>query len=597
MKHIDIQKLAEDLAVLETLAIKEVDQRVSILNDLQTVFQNKLKAYTKKKPHWPQRRIVLGQVEDNMGVHYAIKRTSTKTILATWIFNLQPKTRFYLLSFFTAKEALLPFFAQIPTEEEEAIINILAILLLREIYQIQSLENPLLSAIRSKIYSELIANISYLLWDNMLVMLITKKVPLIDAFLEFDKLLNSKEQLLQRKRSFTSKFMEWVNERTITELDAILPLFIHYKLIELIENFLELGYELSSTSFIARKLKLSQKTVTNRFKALNESYSTFWLTEINFEEMNLHNYFIKITLAKEKYLKPLATKLLENPYIQNIYTGSNSNNAIIYSPRFICPHIVSERLHEHLRKIAREGIVSDFSVSLIREKYRYFTLSERPITLKKIAPFEQMVKTLEPSLRKYLFSHIKRSSTIPEKDKPVNFDYNLLSFLSIIKGKYLLRARYAVWINEFKDFYLRNKISPTNVKEQINLLYYYELQAKKKKLINFSLYIRSLMKRAPNVLIIELPNSGLSNEELNAVIDKLRILSFLGQVDLYDRHLFQILGISHSHPLAKSIEQFLVDEGLSPSLYTIKLQKTKFLPFHELYDYEEQKWKIEGISF
>jgi len=598
MKRTILAKLVESLALLETLANKEDAERVSILNDLQTMLIKQIQSLTKKSPILKKREINLGEVKERLGVNFALERTPEETILASWIFNLQPKARFYLLSFFSIKESILPFFVQIPTEEEEAIINILAVLLLREAYQINSLENPLLSAIRSKIYSETIANISYLTWDNLLALLITKKIPFIEVFLKLKGMFRHKDQLNQRKSTLSKEFMNWVNENTYDELYAIFPVYINYKLIELIENLLELGYKKSSTSYLAHKLNVSQKTITHRFKALNESYTTYWLPEINFEKMNLHNYLLKITLKKDKYLMPLATKLLENPYLQNIYVGSDSNSSsIIYSPRLVCPHIISERLHEWLRKKTQEGIISDFCVNFIREKYRYHTLSERPVIPSEIKSFEKMAKKIEPSLKKFLFSHVNPRSQVTQKTKPMSFDYNLLYFLSIIKGKYLLRARYAVWINEFKGFYQKNNISTTDINAQIDLLYYYELQARKKGLIDFSLYLRSLMKRAPNVLIMEIPTShGQSDEQLETVVDKLRIFSYLGEICLYDRYLFQILGISHKHPLRKSIEQFLVKNGFSPIFYTIKLQKSKFIPLHELYDYEEQKWKIDGIS-
>ncbi|MHA1462607.1 MAG: hypothetical protein ACTSQ0_06025, partial [Candidatus Heimdallarchaeota archaeon] len=74
-----------------------------------------------------------------------------------------------------------------------------------------------------------------------------------------------------------------------------------------------------------------------------------------------------------------------------------------------------------------------------------------------------------------------------------------------------------------------------------------------------------------------------------------RVFSFMGQINLYDRYVFQIPGISHTHPIREIIEEELNKFGLAPNFYTIRLQKSRFVPLQELYDYEDQKWKLIDI--
>jgi hypothetical protein len=51
-------------------------------------------------------------------------------------------------------------------------------------------------------------------------------------------------------------------------------------------------------------------------------------------------------------------------------------------------------------------------------------------------------------------------------------------------------------------------------------------------------------------------------------------------------------GISHEHPVKNMIYETLKKEGIEPIFYTINLAKSRFVPLHDLFNYDEQKWKI-----
>ncbi|MHA1211244.1 MAG: hypothetical protein ACTSSH_02170 [Candidatus Heimdallarchaeota archaeon] len=80
---------------------------------------------------------------------------------------------------------------------------------------------------------------------------------------------------------------------------------------------------------------------------------------------------------------------------------------------------------------------------------------------------------------------------------------------------------------------------------------------------------------------------------IEETVEKLRVFSFLGQITLHDRIVFTIPGVSHQHFIKNIIENELRKSEIKSSFYTLGLAKSKFIPFHDLYDYDEQKWLIK----
>lgn len=536
----------------------------------------------------PQKIILSNEVEKDIGVNFGTQRLKDEIKIANWILEIQSKSRNYLLSFIILKESFLCFLEERISELDEAIINIIAILTLVDSFEISTLDNPLLSAIRSKIYSEEIAGRSNAYWDKLLVLLMKKNLDYLEILYEYLSIYKNNKLTTDQKIKL---FSDWVIKKTITPEVVISPIYTNSKLIELIEALLKYGYKRSTTSFIARKFQVSQKTITKRFKALNESYSTYWLSNIDYEKLNLHNYFFTINLAKEKNREKVIQSLERNPYLKSLFHGYDDTSLMLYTPALICPHYISEQIREKLRRMKEKKIIQDFNLQLVREKYQYFSITNFPYN-PTINTFKQLISQDDEYLKKYCFLHQKRSSFLPEEDKPIKLDYNLLYFLSIIIGKYLLQARYAVRINEFGKFYRENDIQLTDVKAQTDLLYQNELRARNKGLISFSLFMRNISVSGQEILIFEIPTAKKSNEEIEQIIDKLQVFGFLGQINLYDRYVFQVPGVSHKHPIRNVIKNFLKEEDLPVDFYSIKLLKSKYVPLQDLFDYEKEKWKI-----
>ena len=587
------EEILEKLESLDKISEINKMEIIELLNDLMRDIISILSKFLKNKTIIQKRDFMFGNVKQDLGINFGLKRSGDSIIIANWILDLQSKTRNYLIFFFIIKESILHFYKNDISEIDEVIINIITIQLLMEVFGINTIDNPMLNVIRTRMFSEEIAKLSPYYWDNLLLLIVRNRI-------SFSEILDKYEEITNRISITSSEiiklFSEWTFSKTLKEGDSILPIFANLKLIELIELLNELGHEKGTTSFIAKKLNLTQKTITKRFKALNESYSTYWRIDINYEKLNLHNYLFMIKVKEKKNSEKLLQMLLNIPYLKSLFLGSDSESEILYSPTLVCPHIISDQLNERLSKMKNSGIIIDYFLQIVRERIRRFTIMNYPFDSTNTT-FKKLIKQNDLPIRKYIFYHYKRSSKLPTVEKPLNLDHNLLNFLSVINTKLLLKSRYGVSINEFKKFYLRNNILQTDVKAQTDLLYQNESRAKKRGLISFSLYMRNLMKRSTDVLIFEIPTTnGISDKEFSAIIKKLQVFSLLGQNTLYDRHIFNLPGVAHTHPIKKVIQNFLENEGLTPTFYTIKFHKSNFVPLHDLYDFEDQKWKITDFK-
>jgi hypothetical protein len=82
---------------------------------------------------------------------------------------------------------------------------------------------------------------------------------------------------------------------------------------------------------------------------------------------------------------------------------------------------------------------------------------------------------------------------------------------------------------------------------------------------------------------------------LDEVIEKLRVFSFLGQITLHDRIVHTMPGVSHQHYIKEIIQNELNKANIKAEYYTIGIAQSRLISMHNLYDFDEQKWKIVGI--
>ena len=434
----------------------------------------------------------------------------------------------------------------------------------------------------------LISGIDYNLISNLLTILFIKNVSYVDVITTYLKI---KQEFKPDENELYSKFREWV-QSFIKDDDVIAPIYVRSRLVPIIDNLLELGYEKGTTAVFAKMLNVHENTARNYFREMMSNYSTFWRPIINVERMKLHNYFFKIVVKDQTKYDQLYELLWNIPYLKTIYIGEQNNQQILYSPSLVCPHLVTEQLTERLRKYETKGIV-EYSIQLIRERYILGTVTSDYFS-PSIKTFRDLLSKSPPktNIKKYTFSIEKRDTSLEFDDDDIPFDYNLLYFLSILRNKYLLKSRYGVMVSELPKFFELNDITISDVVSQTDFINQIEIRARRRNLLSYALYMRSHRPRGSNVLICEIPNTdNFTDKKLEQLRKRLHVFAFLGMVILSDRAIFTIPGISHEHPIKKVIEEILVKEKIEFLFYTIRLSQAKFVPLHELYDFDAQKWK------
>ena len=157
----------------------------------------------------------------------------------------------------------------------------------------------------------------------------------------------------------------------------------------------------------------------------------------------------------------------------------------------------------------------------------------------------------------------------------------------------MTKKGYNVIVSELPKLYEKNGITLSDNVTQTDFLNQIEIRARRRNILSYAFFMRSYTPRAKDILIFEIPKSNKTSDEIfNKVIKQLQVFSFLGQMDIPDRKIFQIPGISHTHPISKLIQEVLIQNNLETIFYTINLNEIKFVPLHDLYSFDDQKWMI-----
>jgi len=586
------ERLTTLINKVEVLLPDDCNQICKILNAALKdviVFLSKTIGY---KPILEQRRIVLAPLIEEYDVNVGIKFREQTIEFAEWIFNLQPRPKVNLLYFLIVKLAFHHFLPEQPNEVKDAFVNIVALLWLKEHFGINSLDNPIYASVTTRIYPERIAKYFYVQFNRLLNILFIKNISYHEVFKVLAEIVS--QQNIDSEGIFKA-FNGWVNS-LITEIDVIAPIYLKPKLIPTLELIVKWGYSRGTTANIAKKLNYHINSVARQFRELSTRNTAFWRPIINLEKLKLNNYFLKVVLPERGEMYERIYKMLwEEQYLKSIYTGEiEEGKKVIYSPSLICPHLVSERLNEQLRKFQSKGWIDDFNLQLIRERNHYgvITTTEQKPTIETM---EKLLFEKQPAfdLRKFVFASEKRDFSMEFDDRDIVLDYNLLFFLSVLKCKYLLKSRYAAYVNELPKLYKKNNIPLTDVTAQIVFLNQIEIRARRRKILSYALFMKRFIPNRADIFIFEIKAPDEQEErKIKRLVKELQVFSFLGEMVLADKHVFPLPGISSNHPIKDLIQKKIEKTGLESTYYTIRQSNKKLVPLHELYDYESQKWKL-----
>jgi hypothetical protein len=577
---------------------KDNEELVLFLNSSLKNITNQLTSFFEEKTVSNFKKFQLGLVETDFSITYGYLRSNGLIILADWLFDLPKMIKNYMLQFIIVKESILHYFNvkkdHIFSEIEEVITNITSILLLAEVFSINAFDSPLIASIRARIYPSEICGKDNVFWDNLLRLLFCKKIPFANVLKLAKEIFSNRTEDITQE-DIINVFSKWVFDTAVKEEDVIIPIYLTNRLISIVDQLLEFGYENGSAPNIASKTNLHENTIRNQMTYLTQHYSTFWRPEINLEKINLNNYFLRIQMKDSNSFEKVSQMIINIPYVMSVYHGKYPENQIIYSPHLFCPHIIANNLDAKLLDLQNKKIIDNYTLQITREKKHHATISNYPFEPKK-KTFQDLIDGKHNQiLRKYVFSHSKKEFSMEIEDD-IPFDYNLLYFLSILRSKYLLRSRYGVAISELPKLYELNDISSVDVIKQTDFLNQIEIRARKRGLLTYCFFIRSLTRRGSDILVTEIKNiDDYPKKLLNEVIEKLRVFSFLGQITLHDRIIFTMPGVSHQHYIKEIIQNELNKTEMEAIFYTIGIANSKILSLHDLYDFDNQKWKIIGI--
>lgn len=579
-----------------------------VLKELMLIVKEELA----QEPISPRRKIQIFMPEKMTDMDFSMKRTDSVIHFDINFLHLRQTERKDMLYFLLMKECLFHFLSlESFPEVTEAVIDILTTLILKEMLEINSLDHHLITAVRSRIYCKDVAGKSYNYWDSLLQILFRQDITGKTVFQQFCSLTReaaikkwSKDQLIEQFRSFVVS--------KIKGEEVIAPHFLSTRLQKIINLFLELGFEKSTTGQIAELMGLHINTIRRAFRELSSRFNTFWKTEMNYGKLKLYPHLFCIRLPDQKTKEIVEKYLLQIPYVEQLFEGKTiAGKNILYSSTFNSPLSVSNQLQYDFQKLTNNGVVEDYVLQMIRKRIRYATITTNPFN-PKTENFRKLILSEDKpiTIQKLILAERKSNLSFPEADTRVakvtkqkasysleidddfpTVNYNQLYLLAILKCRYLIKGRYGIWIDEFYDLCKQNDISLSDVSAQMDYINQMEIQARRKGLLDYWYSIRAYGLQN-DVLGIEIPTKSVSEEALQELIDKIRVFSSSALLKLYDRWFYIFQGINHNHPVAKLLQSIFRQKGVPVNIFTICSKHFRFVPFHELFDFETDKWKV-----
>lgn len=575
----------------KTTENSEIEKRLTII--IQEIIKH-ISIETNLKPIKQLRKIIIKEIKENQGVRFGIERDGYTTIIADWLLKTKSSRSLnYLKYFIIAKEGIVHFINGEIKEIEEAIINIMTILWLKEIFNIRFKDSELYKIINSKIYPGTIEGIEYDYFTHFNEHLFLKDKKFIDLLKIYktsteEKNLNGKE-LLEEIRNWLYSYF--------SELDMIAPIYLNESLFFTVKSLIELGCDEANVETIAEKLNVHPNTVRNNYKTLTNNYCIFWNAQINLDKLKLHKYFLKIIVPNERSFEKVTKIVWDNlPYNDRLFIGEmNKPNEIIYCPTLICPHLITEKLNSQLTKLLNYGDITDYTLREIRERFHYGALTTIPEN-PSISYFRKILleEKEKNNVYSFTFSHSKENLADEIEEKTKYLDYNLLYFLSKIRGKSLLKSGRLLQEQEMENLYKKNNIALTETIAQTELINQIEIRAKRRELITYDLLLINKFLRSSGSIIFEIQTVDKREEERLAIfMKKLQKFSSLGNIVLSDRVIGLVTGISHKHEIGKLINEILEKNDFNSTIYSVRLTKSRSCNFHELYNYKEENWFLE----
>jgi hypothetical protein len=581
---------------LQKLSLDETEKLVNWLQELLSIFIDSIQSELPDYPAKKHRKITLVSNDNNrFGHSFGVQRDAKKSQFSSWLFELEKEEKEYLLLFLTVKEALLHFISFSEKNEvfTELFINVITMVWLGNKGFIKTIGDRIVrfNRIRCRI-AEIELNYWLITIFQTFFILDT---PYSEIIKKIDLFLQTFENKEWSNKELMKYFDEWVDNLYISE-EMVAPFYLQNRLIKIIKIMLKLGYEKSSSANIASTLKIHNNTARNYMYEIRKAFRPLWFPIWHLELFNLQNYLLILKTNSEAKQSKILEKLKDNPYIESIYKSmKHEESFIITSQDMRCPTNEAEKINKQFQHWQEQNLITQFYFQPRTEFITYSTFTSKKIlfTPKK---YEQQTNRLDDSIFKFKNHYLEKSPSDSKGKLPIKLDYNLLNFKSVFRSRGIIKSMYIVYLDEFYEMCKKNNIQRENDKIVTDFLNQQEIRLRRRNLLHYKLITVPLMSPI-NLLAIEIPyQSNKDYKKLAKLLDQYIIFSWVYEYITRDKILLIIRSnFSAKHPIVKFLEDMLKKEGFEPTFSNIDWYFSKPIPYHELFDFEQNKWKLNQI--
>jgi DNA-binding MarR family transcriptional regulator len=367
------------------------------------------------------------------------------------------------------------------------------------------------------------------------------------------------------------------------------PIQFKDSVVIVINELINLGHSTSAVE-IARNLRMNHSTVTKHLTKIVSRYNASWRREPNWMGLGLHTYLILIEFSKDKNSEreDLASNLLDIPFVFELFDGENSDSIFLYSVLY-CPHSIINNLTFKLDKMINEKTIKYFEIKPIKNRL-FKTSFVHPQIKPALSNYEKLINGKIPIQKFNLWNTIEIFN-ITSKDQ-LDFDIRLLKFLSILISKAITtKGFYGVWLSELSEFLTENNIDPKDTLEATNFFNKMQNIAVEKNLLDFRLSISPSILNSHEQLVVKIicdPESDFAYR----LIDDLSVFGWVVILHSYDELYMSINGLNYQDVLSELITGILKEKKIEFSIFSIKSRILRHVPYNELYDFDNKKWKF-----
>jgi len=530
-----------------------------------------------------------------LGYTFGANKVKNKLVLAKWLENVQPEiTRRKIWEFIIIRESMSFFFSdellknQI-SELSNLFLNIIAMSYLQKMYEGKSFESEFQILKGKFLYESDDKKESTLELENQINYLLTIVVNQnITHKLIYNTYLHFIEDIPLDEVDADELINDFQRYLSSSAEEIAAPIQFKDSVMIVINELINIGHNATAVE-IAKNLRMNHSTVTKHLIKIVSRYNAYWRREYNWKKMGVHTYFLLIEISKENdSVKENITKeIQEIPYIFELLEGENIEFHYLYAV-FHCPHSTADNLTFALEKKLNDKTINAFEVKPIQRRV-YKTAFVHPKIKPTIANYEKLLAGKTP-IQKFVSWDSKDFET--ESIEFVESDYSLLKFMSILLNKSITTKGYfGVWLKELEGFFVENNVDPNDTLEGTNLFNKLQKTAISKKILDYRLSISPSILYSHEKLVIKIICNPDSDSTYR-LIDDLSIFGWIGIMFSYEEVFLVINGLKHNDSVTKLIKSFLEEKKLEYELFSAKSIFSRFVPFNELYDYKNKKWKL-----